>query len=191
MWPAVKRFVTSSSIRLSTGETALVVLITAALMTSHWGVGRFTAWPSAMAFAVLITWLAVIDARRGVLPNALTYALILAGLTDAILRGGSEFAARMIGAAIGFSVFAAIGLAYERYRGQTGLGMGDAKFLAGAGAWLGWAVLPTVLLTASFSALVWALPLVLRHAAGSRIRIRFGPFLAIGAWVGWLILLSS
>lgn len=165
----------------------LLIALTALMMVSHWMVRGVEAMPSAAVFAALIAWLALIDARRAILPNAVTYALILCGLADAALSDASNLVGRSLGAAIGFAAFAVLSGAYERFRGRVGLGMGDAKFLAGVGAWLGWALLPTVVMIASLSALLWAMPRIWQNAPDSLITIRFGPFLCVGAWSGWLM----
>jgi leader peptidase (prepilin peptidase)/N-methyltransferase len=94
----------------------------------------------------------------------------------------------MIGAAVGFATFALIGLAYRHLRGREGLGLGDAKLLAGAGAWLGWQALPGLVLIAAVSALALALAGAL---AGGRLsattRVAFGSHLALAFWLVWLL----
>lgn len=73
----------------------------------------------------------------------------------------------------------AIGAWYHRRTGIDGLGLGDAKLFGAAGAWLGWQMLPHVLLAASLAGLV---------AAGllRRRRIAFGPWIAAGFFAVWL-----
>jgi leader peptidase (prepilin peptidase)/N-methyltransferase len=77
--------------------------------------------------------------------------------------------------------------AYRRLRRREGLGQGDAKLFAAAGAWLGIAALPQVVLLAALAALIAAAGLSL---AGTRLRahtaLPFGPFLALASWSIWL-----
>ena len=132
---------------------------------------------------VLALWLAAaswIDARRLILPDVLTLPLIAAGLALAWLQP-PELATRAIGAMAGFAAFALIAELYRRLRGRDGLGLGDAKLLAGAGAWLGWEALPSVVLIGAVAGLVFAL---LKRPAADR-PIPFGPFLALGFWLVW------
>jgi leader peptidase (prepilin peptidase)/N-methyltransferase len=67
------------------------------------------------------------------------------------------------------------------------LGLGDAKLLAAAGAWLGWPALPGLVAAAAAGALAVALA---RAALGERLaaatRIAFGPYLALALWLFWL-----
>ena len=78
--------------------------------------------------------------------------------------------------------------AYRRLRGIEGLGGGDAKLLAAAGAWVGAAALPSVLLGAACAALIAVAGLAI---AGTRLSRRsalpFGPFLALATWAVWLL----
>jgi leader peptidase (prepilin peptidase)/N-methyltransferase len=83
--------------------------------------------------------------------------------------------------------FRGLSLAYRRLRHREGLGQGDAKLFAAAGAWLGTAALPQVILLATAAALAMATGLAL---AGTRLRadtaLPFGPFLALAIWLIWL-----
>ena len=88
---------------------------------------------------------------------------------------------------IGFSVFAGLAYAYRALRGREGLGLGDAKLFAAAGAWVGWEALPSVLLIGTVACLVGAF---IGRAFGGTLswsqRLAFGPYLALGFWVVWL-----
>lgn len=85
-----------------------------------------------------------------------------------------------MGAVLGFGLFWAIGRLYAAWRGVEGLGLGDAKLLAAAGAWLGPPGLaPTILVAASLGlAAAW---LTGRRRGGDAIA--FGPFLALACWM--------
>jgi leader peptidase (prepilin peptidase)/N-methyltransferase len=94
---------------------------------------------------------------------------------------------RAAGAALGYLALRAIAWAYQRLRRREGLGGGDAKLFGAAGAWLGTAVLPQVILLGALAALIAATGASL---AGTRLRahsaLPFGPFLALATWVIWL-----
>jgi leader peptidase (prepilin peptidase)/N-methyltransferase len=87
----------------------------------------------------------------------------------------------------GFLAFAGIAWVYCRLRRRAGLGLGDAKLLAVAGAWVGWPALPGLVVVAAALALAVAL---VRAASGERLgagtRIAFGPYLAFALWLFWL-----
>jgi leader peptidase (prepilin peptidase)/N-methyltransferase len=92
-----------------------------------------------------------------------------------------------LGAAAGYLVFRAVAMAYRAWRGRDGLGGGDAKLLAAAGAWLGWQALPAVVLEASLAGIAAAL---VARVLGRRIVattvLPFGPFIAAAIWLVWL-----
>jgi leader peptidase (prepilin peptidase)/N-methyltransferase len=149
--------------------------------------------PAAMLFMAggwLLLTLAVLDARHFWLPDSLTLPLAALGLTlgDWVLP--APFPDRLIGAAIGYGGLFLLAIGYRRLRGHEGLGLGDAKLLGAIGAWLGWHLLPLVLLLASLGGLCWALALHLRSGSvDARTRFPFGTFLCLAvapaAWLGW------
>jgi len=126
--------------------------------------------------------LALIDIRQGIIPNQLNLAIAGLGLVKAVAGGGAAagIAAISEGAAVGV-IFWALQWMYYRLRKTPGLGLGDVKFLAAAGLWVGIAGLPTLLLIATLTALAAAGMLRL---AGRRMTrqtsLPFGPFLATG-----------
>ena len=131
--------------------------------------------------------LAWIDIRRWILPDAVTLPLILAGLLAALAFEPDALVERALGAALGYLVLRAIAWAYFRLRGREGLGQGDAKLFAAAGAWLGAYALPQVILVAALAALLTAAALRLSgREIGALSALPFGPFLAVAIWALWL-----
>ncbi len=165
---------------------ALAIAISAALMPPGW-----LFWGSVMLGWCLLV-LAMIDHRHLILPDVLTLPLVPIGLIVAYAIDSELIIDHLIGAAIGFVAFAGIAWFYRRLRDRDGLGLGDAKLLAGAGAWLGWAALPGVVLIAACSALAMALlgQVIDRQAmdreAMTTREIAFGPHLALAFWLSWL-----
>ena len=160
---------------------ALAVAISAVVFLSGWFL-----WASLyLGWSLLV--LAVIDLRHKVLPDPINLPLIPIGLATIALLAPALLPTHLIGAASGFLVLAAVGWIYRRLRGREGLGLGDAKLFAAAGAWLGWQALSGVLLIASLAALTVALA---RSLFGDRLdatdEIAFGPYLALAFWVSWL-----
>ncbi len=89
-----------------------------------------------------------------------------------------------IGAIAGYAVLAGVGWLYRRLRGREGLGLGDAKLLAVAGAWLGWAALPTVVVLACAGGLALAaVRLLSRGRTGLAEPIAFGLPLCGAIWI--------
>ena len=139
-------------------------------------------------FGWTLLLLAVLDLDRYWLPDRLTLPLLAAGLGVAAAGIGPGLKARAIGAGLGWGALAAIGWGYRRQRGHSGIGGGDPKLFAAMGAWIGWAMLPTVLLIASGGGLLLVAALAV---SGRRItqttRIPFGPLLAVAGLAGWVV----
>jgi len=128
-----------------------------------------------------------IDLRHWLLPDALTLPLLFAGLIAAAVFDPADLAERAAAAALGYLALRLVAELYRRLRHREGLGQGDAKLLGAAGAWLGLAALPQVVLLAALAALAAAGGL---NLAGRRLQahsaLPFGPFLALAIWSLWL-----
>lgn len=135
----------------------------------------------ASALALVLAALALFDLRRGRLPDWLTLPLAAAGLLRAWRLGVGLEAA--LGCAVGFIAFAGLAVAYRRLRGREGLGFGDVKLAAAAGAWVGWQGLPSVVLLAAAAALAVA---AARGRLAAAERVPFGAYLAPAILLVWL-----
>ena len=136
--------------------------------------------------AVLLA-LAVIDWRTLRLPNVLTLGLLVTGLIVTYLRQPMDIAGHAAAAAGGYLLLATFARSYQRLRGRAGLGLGDAKLYAAAGAWLGAAALPIVLFLAALSglALVASLRLLGREVSATT-PVPLGPAIALAFWTMWV-----
>lgn len=160
---------------------ALAVAGSAAAVLSGW-----LLWVSlGLGWALLA--MAAIDLRHYLLPDVLTLPLIAAGLAVTWGVDPALLPEHVIGAVAGFGAFAGIGWIYLCLRRRHGLGLGDAKLLAAAGAWLGWAALPSVVVIGAVLALALAL---VQALGGARLaltgKLAFGPHLALAFWLVWL-----
>jgi leader peptidase (prepilin peptidase) / N-methyltransferase len=128
---------------------------------------------------IVLAW---IDIRDGIIPDWLNLIVAGLGLAKAVIVGG--FLAGIEAAAAGIVsglIFWLLRRLYFGWRKIQGLGLGDVKFLAAAGIWIGLAGLPTLLLTAALTALAAAA--VMQYAGRDMNRgtsLPFGPFLTIG-----------
>lgn len=152
------------------------------------------AWLVLVAQLVPVAW---IDWRTSRIPNLLTASLLVSGLVVAAVTELPAPAASLAGALLGGGFLLTIAVAFHRLRGLDGLGLGDVKFLAGAGAWTGWQGVGPVVFLAALAALAvvgarrWA-----GLTIGRREPIPFGPALCfallavraaqqgLGVWVG-------
>lgn len=102
---------------------------------------------------------AFIDAEHMFLPDSITFGGIIVGIATATLRG-LPFTQSLIGAAVGFlGVWFPFTFLYKRVLGRTGMGLGDAKLLALAGAWFGWQGALFVLFAGALQGSLYALVL--------------------------------
>ena len=144
------------------------------------------------ALTALLGWqlllIAVIDAEHFRLPDSLTLPLLATGGLAAIVLDQTTPLDAVIGAAVGFAGLWLLALAYRRLRGRDGLGDGDPILLAAGGAWVGWIGLPSVLLWASAAGLSFvAARMLLGRKVSAVDRLPFGPCLAAGVWLTWLL----
>ncbi|HEX9462198.1 MAG TPA: A24 family peptidase [Alphaproteobacteria bacterium] len=162
--------------------TATGVAVWSAVLTSGW-----LTWATCVLGWALLA-LAFIDWRELRLPDFLTLPLIPVGLAVNWMLGGVPLlVAGVIGSVAGFLFILAVRWLYAAIRHREGIGLGDAKLFAAAGAWVGWIGLPSVLLVAALFALASSL---LRYVGKDRLRsderVPFGTFLCLGIWLVWL-----
>jgi len=148
--------------------------------------GSERAWLDCLLGWWLLT-LGWIDLRHWLLPDLLTLPLLVTGLGVTAAFDVEDLADHAAGAVVGYLGLLAAAEAYRLLRGRKALGAGDAKLLGAAGAWLGVAALPQVVLLAALTALAAAAGLSL---AGIRLHapsaLPFGAFLALAIWSVWL-----
>jgi leader peptidase (prepilin peptidase) / N-methyltransferase len=142
--------------------------------------------------ALVMLAIAAIDARRFIIPDALTLTALALAVANAGEDGGAVLegigAALLRGAVLALS-FLAVRAIYYRIRRREGIGLGDIKLAGVAGAWLGWATIPVAVEIAALAALAIY---VTRQLAGGRAvsataRLPFGLFFAPAIWLGWLL----
>jgi leader peptidase (prepilin peptidase)/N-methyltransferase len=142
--------------------------------------------------ALLMIAIAVVDARRFIIPDELTVAALALGLVHAALWDSDALVqalavAALRGAALALA-FLALRVGYRRLRGREGIGLGDVKLAGVAGVWLDWATIPIAIEIAALAALA---TFAFRYFHDGRIRatarLPFGLFFAPAIWIGWLM----
>ncbi|WP_136163639.1 prepilin peptidase [Sphingomonas flavalba] len=138
-------------------------------------------------FGWMLLTLAVLDLDHLWLPDRLTLPLAALGLGAGLIGIAPPLADRVAGLVVGFGSLWVVAEGYRLLRGRVGLGGGDPKLFGAIGAWLGWALLPWVLLAASVGGLAAvAVMAALGKRPGRATRLPFGTLLAAAAFALWL-----
>jgi leader peptidase (prepilin peptidase)/N-methyltransferase len=158
----------------------LVEIVGGALaLAAFW---RFGATPTGAAAAVFLwTLLALtcIDFDTQLLPDDLTLPLLWGGLLANLFGLFAPLKDAVIGAIAGYLALWTIYGLFKLIRGKEGMGYGDFKLLAALGAWLGWQVLPLVVLLSSVVGALIGIGLLLFKGRDHNVPLAFGPYLAI------------
>jgi leader peptidase (prepilin peptidase)/N-methyltransferase len=142
-------------------------------------------------FGWLLLVLAVMDARDFWLPDALVLVLASAGVM-ASLVAPPGLGERLIGGGAGFVALWLVAAGYRTWRGVDGMGAGDPKLFGAIGLWLGWRMLPSVLLVAGLVGLGWTLWRRVRGDAVARDdMLPLGTLMAIAAYPAWLVMVGQ
>ena len=147
----------------------------------HYGYG-FVAF-AALIFVWSLIALAVIDLNTQLLPDDITLPLLWIGLLVNINQGFTDIQAAVIGAIAGYLSLWSIYWCFKLITGKEGMGYGDFKLLAVIGAWLGWSMLPVVILLSSLVGALVGIGLILAAKLNRNIPIPFGPYLVGGALI--------
>ncbi|MBK5104240.1 MAG: prepilin peptidase [Burkholderiales bacterium] len=148
-----------------------------------WHFGFGLAAFAAMAFLWCMIALAFIDFDTQLLPDSITLPLVWAGLLLNISGTFVDLGSAVIGAAGGYLSLWSVYWGFRILTGKEGMGFGDFKLLAAIGAWLGWQMLPLVVLTSSLVGAIAGISLILFAKHGRGVPIPFGPYLAVAGTV--------
>lgn len=157
----------------------VVELLTAVLSAgaaTHFGFGLALA--GALGFIWIMIALAFIDLDTQLLPDDLTLPLLWLGLLVNLGGVFAELDDAVIGAMGGYLSLWSIYWLFRLLTGKEGMGYGDFKLLAAIGAWLGWQMLPLVLLLSSVVGAFVGVTLIVFARHGRNVPIPFGPYLA-------------
>ena len=152
--------------------TALISIVTVAALG-----------PSIEALvALLLAWslvaLAVIDFDTQLLPDSITLPLLWLGLVFNALGGLVSLEEAFWGAVAGYLSLWSIYHLFRLLTGKEGMGYGDFKLLAALGAWLGWMLLPALVLVSSLVGAIVGIAMIAIRGHDRNIPIPFGPYLA-------------
>jgi len=155
--------------------------VLAAWASVHFGYGV------AAAGALLLIWaliaLAFIDFDTQLLPDDITLPLLWTGLIFNLYGTFTNLSSAVLGAIIGYLSLWSVYWLFKFATGKEGMGYGDFKLLAAIGAWLGWQMLPLIILLSSLLGAVVGITMIIAFKHGRNIPIPFGPYLAVGGLI--------
>jgi leader peptidase (prepilin peptidase)/N-methyltransferase len=145
-------------------------------------VWRFGATPQGIGACVFL-WsllaLTMIDFDTQLLPDSITLPLLWAGLIANLWHTFASLPDAVIGAVAGYLSLWTIYWLFKLIRGKEGMGYGDFKLLAALGAWLGWQLLPVIVLLSSVVGAGIGISLIVFRGRDHSVPLAFGPYLAI------------
>ena len=138
-------------------------------------------------FAVLLTWalicLSFIDFDKQLLPDDITLPFMWLGLACNLFFGlFTNIYSSLLGAMLGYSVLWLVFKSFKLVTGKEGMGYGDFKLLALFGAWLGWEILPYIIIASSIAGALVGIGLIIFLSRDKNLPIPFGPYIAIAGW---------
>jgi leader peptidase (prepilin peptidase)/N-methyltransferase len=151
-----------------------------------WKLGSGWAGLSALFFLYSLIAMTFIDFDTQLLPDDLTYPLLWGGLLMNVNGTFVPLQDAVIGAAIGYLALWSIYWLFKLATGKEGMGYGDFKLLAALGAWMGWTMLPTIILLSSVVGAVVGIALMVFAKHGRNTPIPFGPYLAAAGLIAML-----
>jgi leader peptidase (prepilin peptidase)/N-methyltransferase len=132
----------------------------------------------AMFFTSCLLVLALIDFDTTLLPDDITLPLLWAGLLLNLPGIYTGLGSAVVGAMAGYLSLWSVYWGFKLLTGKEGMGYGDFKLLAAMGAWLGWKMLPLLILLSSFVGALIGIALMILAKRGKDIPMPFGPYLA-------------
>jgi leader peptidase (prepilin peptidase) / N-methyltransferase len=149
------------------------------------------------ACALLLTWTLIaltgIDIDHQLLPDGITLPLMWAGLLAAVIVGpiaGSPIPATphdaIVGAASGYGSLWLVFHTFRLITGKEGMGFGDFKLFGALGAWLGWKLLPLVILISAAAGALLGISMIVLRGRDRSAPMPFGPYLAAAGWLAMM-----
>lgn len=142
-----------------------------------WKFGPSLAAVGAMVFIWVVLSASLIDFDTQFLPDSMTVPLLWLGLLLNLGATYTDLRSGVIGAVAGYMILWCLYWGYKLATGKIGMGYGDFKLLAAIGAWLGWSVLPVVILLSSVVGSIVGIGLIVFARHNKEVPIPFGPYL--------------
>jgi leader peptidase (prepilin peptidase)/N-methyltransferase len=155
-----------------------------AVLVWHFGSGWLGL--ASLAFAYFLIAMTLIDYDTKTLPDDLTYPLLWLGLLVNLNGTIVPLRDAVIGAMAGYMALWAVYWLFKLATGKEGMGYGDFKLLAALGAWMGWTMLPTIVILSSVVGAIVGISLIVFARRDRNNPIPFGPYLAAAGMIALL-----
>lgn len=155
-----------------------------AFMIWHFGSG--IEGLAALVFVWFLIAMTFIDADTQLLPDDLTLPLMWLGLLLNLYGTFASLEDAVIGATAGYLSLWSVYWMFKLVTGKEGMGYGDFKLLAALGAWMGWSMLPTIILLSSVVGAIVGISLIVFKKMHRANPIPFGPYLAAAGLVAFI-----
>ena len=137
--------------------------------------------------AIIFIIIFFIDLKHFIIPNSLTFPLMVLGFIKSFIPNLDEifpnYIDSLIGGLFGYGIIWSIIFFYKQVRKKEGMGLGDAKLFAVIGFWFGWISIPFVIFLSSIIALLSVIPDLIKNSKKMTTQIPFGPYIIIGTLV--------
>ncbi|HEY9826236.1 MAG TPA: A24 family peptidase [Stenomitos sp.] len=147
----------------------------------HFGLSLQAAGALCLIWALIA--LTAIDFDTQLLPDSITLPLLWLGFAFNLGNTFSDLSTAVIGAMAGYLALWSIFWVFKLATGKEGMGYGDFKLLAALGAWLGWTMLPVIILLSSVVGALVGISLIVFARHGRDVPIPFGPYLATAGMI--------
>ncbi len=141
-------------------------------------------------FGLILTWslitLTMIDAKTQLLPDNITLPLLWLGILVNSSSIYTDLSSSVFGAVAGYLILWSVYKLFKLLTGKEGMGYGDFKLLAALGAWMGWQMLPQIILLSSLVGTIIGISMIVIDKQKKGIPIPFGPYLAIAGWIAFV-----
>jgi leader peptidase (prepilin peptidase)/N-methyltransferase len=169
----------------------LFTAVLAAIAAWHFGFGWEAAAAAILTFCLIS--ISVIDIDHQIIPDSICLPLLWAGLFLSLFNPMSgadtlfiEPRASIVGALAGYLSLWSVYHLFRLLTGKEGMGYGDFKLLAALGAWLGWQMLPLIILLSAVVGATVGIAMIVFRRHDRNVPIPFGPYLAAAGWIAML-----
>ncbi len=143
-----------------------------------WQFGPSVQTAGALLLIFYLVALALIDFDTQLLPDSMTLPLLWFGLAFNLFGTFTNLPSAVIGAMVGYLSLWSVYWLFKLATGKEGMGYGDFKLLAALGAWLGWKMIPVIIVLSSVVGAILGILLIVLQGRDKQVPMPFGPFLA-------------